>query len=46
MAKILAFEMIVDLGVVMLYVRQLLTMRQKDRWRVVKLLQLAVSGEE
>ena len=46
MARRLAFEMIVDLGVVMLYVRQPMTMRRKDRWRVVKVLQLAVSGEE
>ena len=46
MAKRLAFEMIVNSVVVMLYVRQPMTMRQKDRWRVVKVLQLAVSGEE
>ena len=46
MAKRWAFEMIVDSGVVMLYVRQPMTMRQKDRWRVVKVLQLAVSGKE
>ena len=46
MAKRLVFEMIVDLGVVTLYVRQPMTMRQKDRWRVVKVLQLVVSGEE
>ena len=46
MRKRLAFEMVVDLGVVMLYVRQPMTMRRKDRWRVVKVLQLAVSGEE
>ena len=46
MAKRLAFEMIVDSEVVVLYVRQPMTTRQMDRWRVVKFLQLAVAGEE
>lgn len=46
--KELVFEMVGNWGVVMLYVKRLMIMRQRDQWRferVVKVLQLAVLGE-
>lgn len=49
MVKGLAFGMHVKLGVVMLYAKRPMTRRQKDRWRLVRVLrvsQLAVFGED
>ena len=45
-AKGLAFEVVVSSGVVMLYVKRPMITRRKDRWRVVKVLLLAVLGGE
>ncbi len=45
-AKRSAFEMVAKAGVVMLYVKRPMTRRQRDHWRVVRVLQPAVSGEE
>ena len=46
MAMELAFEKVLSLGVVMLYVRRLMIRPQKGRWKVVGALQLAVLGVE
>ena len=45
-AKGLAFEVVVSSGVVMLYVKRPMITQRKDRWRVVKVLLLAVLGGE
>ena len=45
-AKGLAFEVVVNSEVVMLYVKWPTITRRRDRWRVVRLLLLAVVGGE